>query len=83
MSSQGNAGGGGAEDPEATEVDDLGVDAREAGGAHAVLRVCRSKWQPSADSTCSGVSVWSDIRAVRTKGSASGPTGGAAQYTRT
>ena len=34
MSSQGNAGGGGAEDPEATEVDDLGVDAREAGGAH-------------------------------------------------
>ena len=25
--------------------------------ARTVLRVCRSKWQPSADSTCSGGSV--------------------------
>ena len=39
MSSHRNAGGGGAEDPEATEVDDLGVDAREAGGAHGAERL--------------------------------------------
>ena len=39
VSSHGNAGGGGAEDPEATEVDDLGVDAREAGGAHGAERL--------------------------------------------
>ena len=34
MSPHGNASCGGAEDPEATQVGDLGVDAREAGGAH-------------------------------------------------
>ena len=39
VSSHGDAGGGGAEDPEATEVDDLGVDAREAGGAHGAERL--------------------------------------------
>ena len=39
MSSHGNASGGGAEDPEATEVGDLGIDAREAGGAHGAERL--------------------------------------------
>jgi hypothetical protein len=39
MLSHGNASGGGAEDPEATEVGDFGVDAREAGGAHGAERV--------------------------------------------
>jgi hypothetical protein len=39
MLSHGNASGGGAEDPEATEVGDFGVDAREAGGAHGAERL--------------------------------------------
>ena len=39
MSSHSNASGGGAEDPEATEVGDLGVNAREAGGAHGAERL--------------------------------------------
>ena len=39
MSAHGNASGGGAKHPEATEVGDLGIDAREAGGAHSAERL--------------------------------------------
>ena len=44
VSSQGNAGGGGAEDPEAAEVDDLGVEARKAGGAHGAEAYMRNTY---------------------------------------